>query len=116
MQDPSNVPTAQPAPVMMAPSGMYYNPNTPQPIVMVSLYTIAVCVLYLFTDYNYNSQIQQPPDYDYIPSNYVNLSFFMTVLCGIFSPLMVFFTIPAIILGLKVICSVYISLVVENIT
>jgi hypothetical protein len=64
---------------MMAPPGIYYNPNTPQTIVMV----------------------QQPPDYNYKPSSFLKMSILMTVLCGIFSPLMVFFTIPAIILGLK---------------
>jgi magnesium-transporting ATPase (P-type) len=64
---------------MTAPPGIYYNPNTPQTIVMV----------------------QQPPDYNYKPSSFLKMSILMTVLCGIFSPLMVFFTIPAIILGLK---------------
>ena len=44
----------------------------------------------------------QPPEYDYTPNDYLTLSLFAAILCGIFSPITLTMSIPAVIFSLKV--------------
>ena len=45
---------------------------------------------------------QPSPKYDYTPSDFFVLSLFTAILCGIFSPLTLAFTIPAVLLSQRV--------------
>ena len=44
----------------------------------------------------------QTPKYEYTPDDFMNLSLITAILCGIFSPLTLIMTIPAILLSAKV--------------
>ena len=46
--------------------------------------------------------VSQPPKYVYTPNDFLTLSVITAILCGIFSPLTLFMSIPAVIISLKV--------------
>ena len=64
--------------------------------------------------------VADPPNYEYIPHDFIVLSLLTAILCGIFSPLSLVLTIPAVILSHKVCMyvslSMYINILADALT
>ena len=72
-------------------------------------YTIGTVLIFDFPQQqpiSVNIMKQQPPKepsvYEYKPSSYLSLSIFTLIACGIFSPLTLTLSIPALLLSIKV--------------
>lgn len=78
-------------------------------IIIKISYTIGTVLIFDFPQQqpvSVNIMKQQPPKepsvYEYKPSSYLSLSIFTLIACGVFSPLTLTLSIPALLLSIKV--------------